>query len=62
MGASYESNVMFATQGSSAEWSRLICKLRWIGLEDEARSLELAVSTLPPQQRGSVLVGPFDTD
>ena len=44
------------------EWAKLIRKLRWIGLEDEARSLQLAVSTLPPEQRGSVSVGPFSTD
>ena len=40
----------------------LIRKLRWIGLDDEARRLELAVSTLPPEERGSVSVGPFSTD
>jgi hypothetical protein len=47
---------------SSQEWGKLIRKLRWIGLEDEARRLELAVSTLPPEERGSVSVGPFSTD
>jgi hypothetical protein len=36
--------------------------LLWIGLDDEARRLELAVSTLPPEERGSVSVGPFSTD
>ncbi|HEY7662710.1 MAG TPA: hypothetical protein VH934_06270 [Xanthobacteraceae bacterium] len=46
----------------SREWGKLIRKLRWIGLEDDARSLELAVSTLPPEERGSVSVGPFSTD
>ena len=47
---------------SSREWENLIRKLRWIGLDDEARRLELAVSTLPPEERGSVSVGPFSTD
>ena len=47
---------------SSREWEELIRKLRWIGLDDEARRLELAVSTLPPEERGSVSVGPFSTD
>jgi hypothetical protein len=47
---------------SSREWEELIRKLRWIGLDDEARRLELAVSTLPPKERGSVPVGPFSTD
>ena len=44
------------------DWGKLIRKLRWIGLEDEARRLEKAVSTLPPEERGSVSVGPFSTD
>jgi hypothetical protein len=52
----------FIDRHSSREWAKLIRKLRWIGLEDEARRLELAVSTLPPEQRGSVSVGPFSTD
>jgi hypothetical protein len=38
----------------SREWARLIRKLRWIGLEEEAHRLELAVSTLPAEERGSV--------
>jgi hypothetical protein len=29
------------------EWIHLILKLRWMGLADDARSLEFAVSTLP---------------
>lgn len=41
---------------------KLIRKLRWIGLDDEARRLEQAVSTPPPEERGSVSVGPFSTD
>ncbi len=51
-----------AAQPSPGEWAKLIRKLRWIGLEDEARSLQLAVSKLPVEERGSVLVGPFSTD
>jgi hypothetical protein len=46
----------------SREWAKLIRKLRWIGLDDEARRLELAVSTLPPEERGTVSIGPFSTD
>jgi hypothetical protein len=46
----------------SREWARLIRKLRWIGLEEEAHRLELAVSTLPEEERGSVLAGPVSTD
>jgi hypothetical protein len=47
---------------SPHESAQLIRKLRWIGLDDEARRLELAVSTLPPEERGTVSVGPFSTD
>jgi hypothetical protein len=49
-------------QSSPGEWAKLIRKLRWIGLEDEARSLQLAVSTLPAEERGSVCAGPNGTD
>jgi hypothetical protein len=31
-------------------------------MEDEARRLELAVSTLPLEERGCVSTGPFSTD
>jgi hypothetical protein len=31
----------------SHEWAKLIRKLRWIGLDDEARRLELAVRARP---------------
>jgi len=44
------------------DWARLIRKLRWIGMEEEAERLEFAVSTLPPGRRGSVCCGPFNTD
>jgi len=46
----------------SRDQMRLIRKLRWIGLEEEARRLELAISTLPSEERGSVLAGPLSTD
>jgi len=46
----------------SHDWARLIRKLRWIGLDDEARRLEQAVSTLPPEERGCVSAEPFSTD
>jgi hypothetical protein len=44
------------------EMARLIRKLRWIGLEDEARRLQRVASTLPPEEAGSVSAGPFATD
>jgi len=49
-------------RNSPHELVKLIRKLRWIGLDDEARRLELAVSALPPEERGSVSAGPFSTD
>jgi hypothetical protein len=47
-------NVVFLNERSWWEWTKLIRKLHWIGLEDEARRLELAVSTLPPEERDCV--------
>jgi hypothetical protein len=57
-----ETQIRPATQSSPGEWAKVIRKLRWIGLEDEARSLQLAVSTLRAEERGSVSAGPFSTD
>jgi hypothetical protein len=47
---------------TSWEWAKLIRKLRWIGLDEEARRLEQAVSTLPPEERGTVAAEPSSTD
>ena len=44
------------------DWARLIQKLRWIGLDDEAARLELAVSNLPLEQRCELSSDPADTD
>ncbi len=44
------------------DWAKLIRKLRWIGMEEEACRLETAVSSLPPDERGTVSAGPFSTD
>jgi hypothetical protein len=55
-------NKVVSINSESRDWARLIRKLRWIGLDEEARRLEQAVSTLPPEERGSVSVGPFSTD
>jgi hypothetical protein len=49
-------------RNSPHELAKLIRKLRWIGLDDEARRLEQAVSTLPPEERGTMSIGPFSTD
>ena len=47
---------------SSGEWAKLTRKLRWIGLEDEARRLEQAVSTLPAVENDCVSAGPLRAD
>jgi hypothetical protein len=46
---------------TSEEWSKLVRKLHWIGMEDEARRLELALSTVPADERG-VSAEPSVTD
>jgi hypothetical protein len=44
------------------DWARLIQKLRWIGLEDDAERLESAISTQPLDQRCELNFDPVDTD
>jgi len=44
------------------DWARLIQKLRWIGLDDEAARLEREVSNLPVEQRREIALDPTDTD
>ena len=44
------------------DWARLIQKLRWIGLDDEAARLESAVCNLPLEQRCQLNLDPADTD
>lgn len=44
------------------EWAQLIRKLRWIGLEDDAHRLQVAMCGLPPHERYAVLAGPLSTD
>jgi len=44
------------------DWVPLLRKLRWIGLEDEAKRLEFTLSSLPPEQRCGATFGPFSTD
>jgi len=51
-----------AALSSPNELAKLIRKLRWMGLDDEARRLQLVMRTLPVEERGSVSIGPFSTD
>jgi hypothetical protein len=46
----------------SHERVKLIRKLRWIGLDQEAKQIEQALRGLSPERRGSVLAGPDSTD
>jgi hypothetical protein len=46
----------------SAEVIKLIRKLRWIGLESEAKELQDVLSGLPSPHRGSLVAGPHSTD
>jgi hypothetical protein len=62
MGQTQGNDVVLIDQRPSRDWAELISKLRWIGLEEQARRLEQVVSTLPPEERGSVLAGPVNTD
>lgn len=55
------SNVIPVRQDSD-DWERLIRKLRWIGMDDEARRLEQAVRSLPSERRSSVMAAPSATD
>lgn len=55
-------DAVFNEQRSPHEWTRLILKLRWIGLEEEAKRLELAVATLRPEERCGTVCGTLSTD
>jgi hypothetical protein len=62
MTQTHESNVIAFDPRETCDWSKLIRKLRWIGWEEEARRLALAVSTLRPEERAGGSIGPFGTD
>jgi hypothetical protein len=49
-------------QKAAREVVKLIRKLRWIGLEQEARELQAALSEFPSDKRASLLAGPHSTD
>ena len=45
------------------DWADRIRKLRWLGLDEEAKRLEAAAATqVPKEGRRSVSGGPFNTD
>ena len=42
--------------------AKLIRKLRWIGMDEEAHRLQAAVASLPADERGAVAAEPSSTD
>ena len=46
-----EQDSVIAANRQAREWAKLLRKLRWVGLDEEAQRLESALSTLPPEQR-----------
>ncbi len=49
-------------QETSHELVKLVRKLRWIGLDDEARCIQHALCAIPASKRASVLSWPTSTD
>ena len=58
MTANIENNV----NAQQNDWMKLIRKLRWNGMEEEANLLQEAVRTVPPDLRGTVSAEPLSTD
>jgi hypothetical protein len=61
-GVAMEQTRHICSNQQSEEWARLIRKLRWIGMDEEAHHLQMALCGLPPHERYAVLAGPFSTD
>lgn len=51
-----------AEQRTSAELVKMIRKLRWIGLEEEAHQLQLVLNRFPPEERSVVSGTPIECD
>jgi hypothetical protein len=49
-------------ENDSSECIKLIRKLRWIGLDEEANRLQQALRTFAPEGRDAVLADPRGTD
>lgn len=50
-----------AEQLASKDLTKLIRKLRWIGLEEDAHRLQTVLSKVPADRRATIL-GPVNTD
>jgi hypothetical protein len=64
MDTQFETDVAFESgqPPTSVELIKLIRKLRWIGLEEEAKQLQAALSRFPPEQRAVLPGSPVDCD
>jgi hypothetical protein len=51
-----------AAEQESDEVIKLIRKLRWIGLEAQAKELRTALEQCPSPRRGTLVAGPHSTD
>ena len=49
-------------QRAACEVVKLIRKLRWIGMEREAKQLQMALIGFPSDKRASLVAGPHSTD
>jgi hypothetical protein len=49
-----------ATERAADKLINRILKLRWLGMEDEAERMQLALRTM--ETNGTLLAGPYDTD
>jgi hypothetical protein len=58
-----ETSVQMTSQGRQPdEVVKLIRKLRWIGLESEAKELQDVLEGLPSPRGGGLVAGPHSTD
>jgi hypothetical protein len=58
----YDERVAGVRRAVPQDWAPLIRKLRWIGLAEEARRLEDAVSTIAPTELSKTEFGPSGAD
>jgi hypothetical protein len=61
MDSTYVDHAIATAQHPHDLW-KLVRKLRWIGLEDEARRLQLAMRGVSPEPGGTILSETFCTD
>ncbi len=64
MDSQFKTDAVFETgqPPTSVELVKLIRKLRWIGLEEEARQLQTVLNRFPPEQRAVLPGSPVDCD